>query len=428
VHSWQPIVAKQQIINAFTAKGGTSVATNSCEATIINKFRVKQQLGGNPCFEATAILNFFMSHSLIKKALFLYSMILKLHYFIFFVLILCTSCLYTKTLSKDHKLSPNANLKTDILPHNRNSLEWWYFAGHLTDSSQKNYGIMFTVFKKYIPVFGHQIMVNYTLTNEADTSFKKLVSYQKVKRKYLMKNPLLLQSENRKLKWRIQQINGDSLVVEITPKKNNIPAATLFLKATKSIIKQTSTGYMNFGKAGQAGYISYPQMQTNAILTTNGNKTTTTGSTWFDKQWNCINIVKPHLSWKWICIQFSNNQELMIFNTYNKKTKENIIQGSYCKPNGNMVFLKPQDIIWAESEYYKSKTGRIYPTKISLNIPSLNINGFIQPNFLNHEIALNLGLINFMTYWEGKCNANFTIDNKSVNGNAFLEMTNMPGK
>jgi predicted secreted hydrolase len=339
------------------------------------------------------------------------------------LLVLVSSCMYNKHFNTDKKVGNVADTLVDLKVHKRNSLEWWYFSSHVKDSLQNDYGVMFTVFKRYMPIFGERIMLNMTITDEKNKTFYKWYDFQKLKKKRSEKNGFSLKGSKKRAAW---QLNIDSLhqfTYNVKLKKHPITSLTITQQPLKPIVHEAKDGYMNYGSLGKAGYLSYTNMKTTGSFTINNITKSIEGDGWFDKQWNCITITQPKSSWVWLGIQLNNKEEIMIFKTQHKKTNETIVQATYIDSIGNTTYIHGDDIVLTPVQYYLSPTFSIYPVVWNFEIKSLQIRGQIKPLFNDHEINLKPLGISFMKYWEGKCYAQITKNNKVINGNAFLEMT-----
>lgn len=363
----------------------------------------------------------------IKNSLPNHSFMLKKLKFVIFFLGLCLpiiSCFYSYKGTKDANYRAPATAK-DLLPHHKNSLEWWYFSSHLNDTAGNKYGVMFTVFKKYIPIMGHGLMINYTVTNEKTKTFYKWHGFKAIKKNKLKDSLFNLSQKTKKVKWVMQHLPNQQMVLNVNIKNKKIPALQATLTPIKKLIAEADSGYMQYQNMGKAGYLSYTRMATTAKLIFNKNPPIACqGNTWFDKQWNCGSIVKKHASWNWLGIQLANGEELMLFSTYNKKTKTTQTQGTIILQNSNTIYLNNNHILLAPSQYYKAPSGRMYPTLWAFNIPSQNITATVKPLFNNHELSLKLFGKSFMNYWEGKCEVNLIKNGVAIKGEAFLEMTN----
>jgi predicted secreted hydrolase len=74
--------------------------------------------------------------------------------------------------------------------------------------------------------------------------------------------------------------------------------------------------------------------------------------------------------------------------------------------------------------FWKSpKTKKQYPMIWDIQIDNLNAQLQLQALFPNQELTIKQG-VQKLSYWEGMCKVNGTINGKNVKGNAYLEMTN----
>jgi predicted secreted hydrolase len=339
------------------------------------------------------------------------------YFFLIFIGASFTGCVYNTFLTQDKKHQPPASTK-DLLAHKNNSLEWWYFSNHVKDSAGTAYGIMVSLFKKYVPVAGEVLMLNYLVTDEKQQTFKSWVDYAKLPKKQLRGSTLNYKEQGKNGDWQISQLADSSWVVNIYP-KNNMPSLQLKASINKPIIAEGQGGYIDFGKLGKAGYLSYTNMNITGQLSNNAF----TGKGWFDKQWNCGAITKPYADWDWMGIQFENNTELMIFKMLDKKNKTSTLHATYINEVGAVQYFSGNDISLESTHNYMAQSTIMYPTTWYFNIAPLKLNGKISASFNNHETRLSVLGRSFMNYWEGKCSVQATQNNAPLNGAGFLEMT-----
>ncbi len=348
--------------------------------------------------------------------------------FLLFVISLFTkSCFYSKKFSLDKKYTAPATIN-DLDVHKRNSLEWWYFASHMNDSTGKEYGVMLTLFKRNFFINKTGYMVNCIITNNKDTIAQKWVKFYTNKKSFFNSNADIIKINNRQINFAISKLKEDSFNVNLISKDNKLPSISFTHSIKKPIVKQTPTGYMQYGNTGNAGYISYTNTITDGNIILGNKKINLTGKTWIDKQWNCMSIVKPATSWIWTGIQFDNREECMVFNFYNNKLKENNIQVTYIDSmrKANYFIINKEN--WLETSLTKSSTNKTYPTTITFKIVELNKTITITSPSYDHEIDTKFLGKSKMTYWESKCKAVMLSNNDTIKGAAFLEITNIQNR
>ena len=69
------------------------------------------------------------------------------------------------------------------------------------------------------------------------------------------------------------------------------------------------------------------------------------------------------------------------------------------------------------------KTNKQYQMIWDIQIDNLNAKLQLQTLFPNQELTISQGFQK-LSYWEGMCIVNGSINGKTVQGNAYLEMTN----
>lgn len=342
------------------------------------------------------------------------------------IVFICFGCVRSAFWNKKHEKMP-ANFSRDMLYHKKNSLEWWYISGHLEDSNCLNYGFEFAVFNRYIPFWGHRLMLNYSLSKENDSNFYQFVDYVKFKKKNRRDTFLNLGGNSKNHKWSLKQ-SSDGFEIVFDAAKEQIPSINLRTTALKNPVFQGPEGYMDYGSLKKAGYFSYTRSASKGRLITDGISSSVKGQIWMDRQWNCIKLTQKHVSWSWICLQMDSlNSEVMIFKSENAHTNETIIQGNYIDGTGKTHFLKNGDIMIDTSQIWISpETSRRYPMVWQVKIPSFNLSFTVRPMYEDQEIPVNVKGQDIIVYWEGKCYAWGMFNGLPFSAKAFLEMTNQP--
>lgn len=331
----------------------------------------------------------------------------------------CKFQLYTK----QDVTSKKADVKIDEAPHFKNSLEWWYFTGHLQDSSQqKNLGIEYVFFHFNPTKLKSYLMVNMAVSDPESEAF--YYDYKMIPIKGNLKQELPLNiSINKKLSANLKGANGD-YELRGRMEAHNV-AINLKTNKSKEVVLHDGVGYESYGDIATAGYFSFPRLNASGNIMIKNQEYLVKGELWYDRQWNCSGVLNENVAWDWFSVQFKETEsELMIYRVYNLLNQQEILGGTYTDSIGNSTYLNGDEISIKETEYWKStKSDTQYPIAWTVSLPSLKLETQLKAEIPHQELALKFWPINFY-YWEGMCKAQGSIDGKQVTGNSYVEMTN----
>ena len=327
--------------------------------------------------------------------------------------------------SKKDVYSEKAMLPKDEVPHFKNSLEWWYFTGHLTDEEkEKTLGVEYVVFHFNLTNAKGGWMVNMAVSDPENEAFyydHKFFPKSKHEFEHL---PLNFNWSKRQFNSSLQGQSGN-YQIEAQFSKDSI-AMNLSTRAEKEVVLHDGVGYENYGDLAKAGYYSFPRLKTKGDINLNGETYNVNGNLWYDRQWNCSGVFDRKVAWDSFSIQFEETEsELMLYRLYSLKDSTIIFGGTYTNAENESVYLENDEINIEELAYWKSPSSdAIYPISWKLEVPSLEISTNLKTLFPNQELELKFGPLTKFYYWEGMCKATGTIQEQAVTGTSYVEMTN----
>ncbi|MEM7108656.1 MAG: lipocalin family protein [Bacteroidota bacterium] len=327
--------------------------------------------------------------------------------------------------SGNDKYTDKADLRIDEAPHIRNSLEWWYYTGHLEDKKTgQGYGLEFVFFHFNPRNNKDYIMVNFAIT---DSSNQKFYYDYKIKILPDLLNddlPINLSYTDKRESYALTGQMGEYKLSGIMG--DHDIAISLVTKPEKPAVLHSGTGYENYGGYATAGYYSYPRLNAGGSLRIGDHSMNVDGELWYDRQWNCIGVWQKEVAWDWISVQLDDpKEELMLYRVYHVGDNVTIYGGTYFKSDGSFIDLESKDINLNELEYWYSRKSKVrYPVKWSLKVNSLALSMELESVLPEQELALKFSPIHRLYYWEGMCNAYGSLDGKPVTGNSYIEITN----
>ncbi|UII19835.1 lipocalin family protein [Fulvivirga ligni] len=344
---------------------------------------------------------------------------------IFIVLIAAaiTSCKFTPYNGNDI-YNEKAILPDDEAPHLKNSLEWWYFTGHLKDvASSDQYGVEYVIFHFNPKNKKDYLMSNFAITDPQGNTFH--YDYKIVGQDNLLepKLPLNLAVVHKDIEHRLTGQMG-KYAIEANMPDNNIKL-TLETSPAKPILMHNGTGYEQYGDYAQAGYYSYPRLTTKGKLFLQGQPVELEGELWYDRQWNCVGVWQKQVAWDWFSVQLDNGEELMLYQLHHLGDNKKIFGGTYYSSDNRQIEIKESDIeIEPETFYTSPNSGTTYPVSWNIKLKSLDLELFVNALVNDQELALSFTPFHKLYYWEGMCSVEGTLDGVTVSGDSYVEMTN----
>ncbi len=348
-----------------------------------------------------------------KKAIF---------YFTFLLFLGCHPVLYTK---KDPAPLASFEIDQHEKSHSKNSLEWWYFTGHLYDSSQnKRFGMEYVLFHFSPTRFKSYALVNLALSDPGAPAFYYDYKLIPLKKDWTSDMPL-----NIEFKKKIDfSIRGEKGQYHLQAKMDHYDVHyNLKTKTVKPLLLHHESGYENYGGLTSAGYYSYPRLETKGNIILKNEVYQVEGQLWYDRQWNCHGVTNKNIAWDWFSVQFDEpRSELMLYRLYNKKDSTfELLGGSYLDEAGKRIELNQQDIeIESTKEWYSYKSKASYPMKWQISIPKLDMAFDMEAVFPNQELELSFYRLIKLHYWEGMCTISGSMSGQRISGRGYVEMTN----
>jgi predicted secreted hydrolase len=331
-----------------------------------------------------------------------------------------------KPTSKYDVFPERAQLPQEEAVHPRNSLEWWYFTGHLRDQQTgEEYGIEYVFFHFNLSGKRDYLMTHVAVTDPKRQQFRYDYEMKPLPRLLTDSLPMNLALTKANQRW---TMSGQEGSYRLQAQMVSHPGTGLNLTTSpaKPVLLHGGTGFEQYGPVAKAGYYSYPRLATTGTLMVDGQPHQVTGELWYDRQWNCGNVNKPDIGWDWLSIQLDEPREdLMLYTVHNKKTQEQIAGGSHFGPAGENLHLNATDFKLEAADFWQSpNTGRRYPSKWKVQVPSQGYELTVEPLVPDQELRLLLFKTFRLNYWEGMCRVTGTHHGKPVSGRAYVEITN----
>jgi predicted secreted hydrolase len=331
----------------------------------------------------------------------------------------------------NEKIKP-IKLPEDNGPH-ENTIEWWYFNGHLKDKDGNQYSFMDCLFKVDFLKANLEHLFNFPSRSDYQKGNYLYFAHSVVSDIARQKNykeiqniSLMAHYSFSKEKFFASYTNPsifEKHICEIEEKeKNGFRLKTenleLVLESRKKPLLEGGHGYVGTIEDGSY-YYSLTDMRAKGVLKIEGKEIAVSGQTWMDHQW--ANAVYKKDKWTWFSIQLENGTELMCVEYDTKKGSDILInlidkegkQSQYIK-----AIFKQGKNIW-ESKKTKAK----YPLAWQIEIPEAQI--LIEAHSLMSDQEMIFGPIN---YWEGPIAVVAKINGAEVRGEGFMELVGYPSE
>lgn len=327
--------------------------------------------------------------------------------------------------NKKDVFDAKAQLPKDEAPHFKNSLEWWYFTGHLKDEAKnKTLGVEYVVFHFNPTNIKGGWMVNMAVSDPETGGFYYDHQFFPKKKHEFEALPLAFNWKDKQFN---SHLNGQNGFYELGGhfSKDSI-SMNLKTRTNKKVVLHDGIGYENYGDIAKAGYYSFPRLETEGEINLNNELFNVKGNLWYDRQWNCSGVFDKKVAWDWFSIQFEEtNSELMLYRLYSLKDSAVIFGGTYTNANDKSVFLEHDQIKVKEVEYWISPDSKAkYPVEWEIEVADVGLKTNLKTLFPNQELELNFGPLTQFYYWEGMCKADGDISGRPVSGTSYVEMTN----
>ena len=303
-----------------------------------------------------------------------------------------------ETKASDTEIS----LPKDDAPHHA-KMEWWYYNGHLTTKSGKQFSFHYTTFLL-------KGLNNHMVSHVSLSDFQTGQHY--IDQRRTAGNP------SNKTENQFEFVHGGWLMsggngkdkLEVANKEFSF---SLKLASSAPPVFHGQDGIISLGTAGSSYYYSRTRMNATGTVKVNNKIESVEGLIWFDHQWG--DFATLQLSWDWFSLQLENNTDLMIYQLHDKLNKPVLYSASITKNGQTEILNKNEFSASQEKKWTSKKTGITYPVEWNIKIPKYAID--IQTRSVLENSEFDAKLTTYNTYWEGAI-----IVQGSHTGRGFMEL------
>ena len=319
----------------------------------------------------------------------------------------------------------------DYGAHPEFKTEWWYLTGNLDDDQGNPYGYELTFFRHGLQPVPSQTNSAWAVRDVyfahlavTDVRSGKFLFAEKISRGALQEAECSNQDMSARLgNWSLRRDANSRLLFQAFDPDQRFgldlsatPLKPLVFHGEKGLSRKSST-------PGNASYYtSFTRLETSGHLLLGDRNLTVHGLSWFDHEFSTSALGQEQEGWDWFCLQFDSGEELMLYRMRNPGNHTDpSSSGTWIPAKGPTTSLQSADFTIRALEEWKTLDGPVYPSGWKITVPSLHLEGEVQPLHLNQELRLKrTGKIR---YWEGACHFTGTKDGKPLSGRGYTELT-----
>jgi predicted secreted hydrolase len=321
-------------------------------------------------------------------------------------------------------------LPRDLAAHADVQTEWWYYTGHATTESGREFGFELVFFKRrtdldsfsIVPLrlFGNPFyFAHFALTDIGNKAFR--FAHRKSANGPLDLPATMSESHYylRLGNWSVRQ-SGNSHII-----RASIDDATIFeatLTPEKAVVLNGRNGVSFKDDSEASRYFSYTRLSVEGDLTIDGNVEHFNGSAWMDREFGTWTPTERQKGWDWFSIQLDDNSELMCYQLRDGAGNPSpYSSGTIVDADGSYATLSADDFeIEPVGTWTSTNSGAEYPSGWKIRVPSRSLELDVTPVMRDQE--LDTRGTTMIVYWEGSCRVIGSVGGNNVKGRAYVEL------
>lgn len=308
---------------------------------------------------------------------------------------------------------PDLSFPRDHGPHRKQQIEWWYYTGNLKAENGDLFGFQLTFFRIGLTpeavdrpslwAANESFMAHFALTDVARQEF---YSSERLSRGSMglagaEATPFRVWTES----WSAVGNPGSTFPMKLQAADRGVELS-LSLTQEKPRVLQGDQGYSRKGKdvGNASGYVSHTRLSAAGSIVAAGRKFTVTGSAWMDHEWSTSVLDEGLVGWDWFSLHLDDGRELMLYQLRDEDgSSSEFSAGAMIDVDGKKQALKRSDfVIQVKDTWTSPRTGRRYPARWILEVPTLSIRLEVEPLLADQELQVSVN------YWEGAVRAKGT--------------------
>ena len=323
--------------------------------------------------------------------------------------------------------------------------EWWYYTGHLADSTGGHWGFEFVVFRAERGDFAVSWASHLALTDETGGAFHyaqrsevgpqvdvtaaaqaspggTATAFALAVRGLDASDPSTLQ----RAPWVMGGAGGtDRLAAVATPGETlGDPVdgfgLALALSATKPPALHDGDGWVSFGPGGGSYYYSRTAMRAAGTIQLGDRTLQVDGTAWFDHQWG--DFIAIGGGWDWFAANLDDGTDITLSLVRAPDGSYPLVYGTLVDAVGGSHHLAAGDFtVTPTGSWTSPATHAAYPAGWTVSLPGQNLTLTLAPTVPQQELdtRASTGVV----YWEGSQVVTATRAGATIGGRGYVELT-----
>lgn len=326
------------------------------------------------------------------------------------------------------------NPKEALLSWNCKQTQWWYFTGHLKDTSGRRFGFEVTFFERkthwdYIVFFpSHVVRPRLFVAHFAISDFEHEDESKRFRywdRGGYLENTGFASDEVFHVEvggWSAFKHKEGDIHVNAAAEGNSL---ALTFVPEKELVYHCDGGYSQRSPDPEISsyYCAHTRLKTEGRIVVDGKVFEVEGLSWMDHEKMQADTTRFENGWIWYSIQLDSGDDLMMYFLKDKQGKIDPVfsAGSWISKHGEITRISFDDVERQTLGYWTSpaSAGK-YPVHSKLTIQKLSLELEIIP--LLNQSELDITRSSFVAYWEGAMEIRGTLNGNAVTGQGYLEL------
>ncbi|MHB0970606.1 MAG: lipocalin-like domain-containing protein [Thermoanaerobaculia bacterium] len=322
----------------------------------------------------------------------------------------------------------NFEFPRDHGAHGQFRTEWWYYTGHLTSESGREYGFEVTFFRVGVSraasdspwAFRDVGLAHFAITDVGGKAFRY---YEKLNRM----TPYLASAREgflhvRNEGWSATTAPDGSFRLRASAEGD---AIDLMLRSRKApaIHGENGVSVKAEGVGYASHYYSLTRLEVTGTVRAGGRTERCRGLAWMDHEFGGAVLREHQTGWDWFSIQLDNETELMLYVIRRRDgTPDTTSSGSLVLEDGRVIHLRREQFrIRPTGSWRSRKSGAKYPMGWRIEVPDLRLTLRLRERLREQELVTARSTQ--VTYWEGAVLVDGSFGQTPVRGKGYVEMT-----
>lgn len=317
----------------------------------------------------------------------------------------------------------------DYFNHPDFETEWWYYTGNLKSASGHRYGFELTFFRQAVSRDPLETAAwdvkDLYLAHLAlsDLDGQHFYHSERINRAGpgiagVSESSARIWNGN----WQTQWLGADQKLQAFDSQFQL--RLTLHPEKPPVIHGENGVSQKSAGAGHASYYVSLTRLDASGAIEINGETIDVSGLAWMDHEFFTHPLEPDQIGWDWLCLQFDDNTELMLFHIRRKDgSVDPFSSGTYVDAHGKTTHLRSEDFTLEPlgETWTSPATHAVYPIAWKIAISKLGMALETHTALASQELAGKSKLL--PSYWEGAISLAAHRAQAPLNGVGYLEMT-----